>query len=116
MGGFFGRDRRNRAPSATRIIGRIIGDIQPTTVAAEESAVRIKRRVRKGFNGRKGLIKRSTTSVMAGVEKMAIGFHAIVEPGNRKGSEARMMAARRTVASERYATILFTFMPSSDLS
>ena len=51
--------------------------------------------------------------MIAGTEMMAIGFHAMVEPGNRKGREARMMAANRAVASEMYAISLFIFMPSS---
>jgi len=109
----FGLERRNRAPSASRNIARMIGDIQPTTVAIEESAAKTKRRVRKGFNGMTSLRKRSATSMIAGTEMMAIGFHAMVEPGNRKGREARMMAANRAVASEMYAISLFIFMPSS---
>jgi hypothetical protein len=47
-----------------------------------------------------GFINRRAASAIAGMEKIIIGFQAMIEFGNWSGREAIKMAVRRSIASD----------------
>jgi hypothetical protein len=96
-----------------RKITRIRRAVQPIKVAIIEKIAASMSKKRKVFNGTMNFKKTNPTSTIAGIENKMIGFHAMVESGNRKGREAIKIVVSRITAREAYATNLYTFISSS---
>jgi hypothetical protein len=68
--------------------------------AVMESTAATARKIRNAFKVRMGFINRRAASAIAGMEKIIIGFQAMIEFGNWSGREAIKMAVRRSIASD----------------
>ena len=68
--------------------------------AAMERIAANAKKIRNAFKVRMGFINRRAASTIAGMDKIIIGFQAIIEFGNWNGREAIKMAVRRSIVSE----------------